>query len=125
MFDKIVEKSVKDSILEKFVQSFLKKNYSFFDNKTNIKKLMWCNFTKERNGIFPIENLPKLVFPENENLFFYLERTNELYKTNFFEICEYVKKLEPWDEIDAEIFDETMNWVVVITHEDFLITIGL
>lgn len=49
----------------------------------------------------------------------------ELYKTNFGEIGEYVNQLEPWEEIDAEIFDESMKWVIVITHEDISLIFGL
>lgn len=57
--------------------------------------------------------------------YFFSERVEELYKTNFGEIGEYVNQLEPWEEIDAEIFDESMKWVIVITHEDISLIFGL
>ncbi|MCL2151267.1 MAG: hypothetical protein FWH50_03490, partial [Coriobacteriia bacterium] len=66
-----------------------------------------------------------VLSPSDSLVYIYLDRTEELFLTQFSDICSYVDELEPWDEIDAVIFDETLDWVIAITHEDFSMTIGL
>ena len=58
-----------------------------------------------------------------ENELSYLKK-NDFSPSCFFEICEEISQLEPWDEIDALIFDETFTWTIAITHEEFLIRIS-
>lgn len=50
-------------------------------------------------------------------------RIEELYITCYEEICRFIGSLEPWEEIDAVIFDRTMEWTIAVTHEDFSIPI--
>lgn len=72
------------------------------------------------------EEASKLNIPNSDNLLFYLERQNKVYKTSFKNICKYVDELEPWEDIDAYIFDETYTWLFAITHEDLkCVIIGL
>lgn len=119
------EQSYKDFVISKYKGAFLKKDYCVFDKKTNVRNLMWCNFGKERDKVIATEELSKIILQDNGDLFFYLERTKELYITSYGEICKYISSLEPWEEIDAVIFDKTMEWTIAVTHEDFSILIGL
>ena len=48
-----------------------------------------------------------------------------IYHVTFGEIRRLVAKLEPWEEIDAEIFDDSFVWFVAITHEDIVLLYGL
>ena len=48
-----------------------------------------------------------------------------MYTAKFKEIVDYINRLEPWEEIDAEIFDDLLRWYICVTHEDFCITYGL
>ena len=54
----------------------------------------------------------------SKKVFYYDERTDSLFESYFNEICKNVSQLEPWEEIDALIFDDTF------THEEFLIRIS-
>lgn len=119
------EQSDKDVVISKYIAAFLKKDYCFFDKKTKVRNLMWCNFAKERDKIIETDELPQIGLRDKKDMFFYLERTEELYIASFEEICKYIGSLEPWEEIDAAIFDKTMEWTIAVTHEDFSILIGL
>lgn len=119
------EQSYKNFLISKYREIFLKEDYCSFDNKTKARNLMWCNFAKERNKVIATDELSKIVLRDKNDLFFYLERTEELYIAGYGEICSYISSLEPWEEIDAVIFDQTMDWTIAVTHEDFSILIGL
>lgn len=119
------EQSYKDFLISKYREIFLKEDYCSFDKNTKARNLMWCNFAKERNKVIATDELPKIVLHDKNDLFFYLERTEELYLASYGEICSYISSLEPWEEIDAVIFDQTMDWTIAVTHEDFSILIGL
>lgn len=119
------EESYKDVVISKYIEAFLKKDYCFFDNKTRGRNLMWCNFAKERDRIIATEELEKIEPQDKKDLFFYLERTEELYIADYEEICKFVSSLEPWEEIDAVIFDKTLEWTIAVTHEDISILVGV
>ena len=36
-----------------------------------------------------------------------------------------VEQLEPWEDIDAYLFDGAMDWVVAVTHEDAILCLGV
>ena len=36
----------------------------------------------------------------------------------------FVENIEPWDQIDACIFDKDMNWVIAVTYEDAILCLG-
>ena len=103
------EESYKDVVISKYIEAFLKKGYCFIDNKTRGRNLMWCNYARERDKIIATEELEKIELQDKKDLFFYLERTEELYIADYEEICKYVSSLEPWEEIDAVIFDKTLE----------------
>lgn len=85
-----------------------------YDIKTN---RLW-NCLRSKPICLEFEEARKLDIPNSNDLVFYLERQNEVYNTTFEEICKYVNELEPWEDIDAYIFDETFQWIFAITHED-------
>lgn len=47
-----------------------------------------------------------------------------LYSASFGAVVDYVEQLELWEDIDAYLFDRTMDWVVAITHEDVTLVLG-
>lgn len=114
----------KKRVLDQLMENFVKKDFCFFDESKR-RNLLWCHFINRNDKVFPTEELVNIKLPKDHDVFFYSERVEELYKTNFGEICEYVIQLEPWEEIDAEIFDDSMKWVIAITHEDISLIFGL
>ena len=102
----------RDILIKKFAREY--------DIKTN---RLW-NCLREESSCFEFEDARKLNIPDSVLL--YLERHNEVYRTTFKNVCRYVDELEPWEYIDAYVFDETFTWIFIITHEDLkCLIIGL
>ena len=88
--------------------------------------LMWNSFLpKYELRCLPTEKITQLGIPRDKKLFFYSERIHTLYAASFGAVADYVEQLELWEDIDAYLFDGTMDWVVVITHEDAILCLGL
>ena len=113
----IEDVNLKNNILNKFVDRFVLCNYTFVNPATGGLKLLWCNF-KDECKIYSTDKLFKFNIKISNNIYFYSERTQEMYFTDFNDVCSFVNNLEPWDVIDAEIFDDSLEWVIAITHED-------
>ena len=114
----------KKRVLDQLIENYVKKDFCFFDGSKR-RNLLWCHFLKRYDAAFPTEELANIKLPKDHDVFFYSERVEELYKTSFGEIYDYVIQLEPWEEIDAEIFDTSFEWFISVTHEDFLLLYGL
>jgi hypothetical protein len=111
-------------VISRFKSIYVKSDYSCL-NENGSKNLMWANYKPHEMRVIPIEEFKNINLPQNAYVFYYDERDEKLIHTTFFEICNLIDSLEPWDEIDAEIFDETMKWVITVTHEDFCFVHGL
>lgn len=107
-----IEGDKKELIISSFQQTFLMNPFN---------GLMWNNF-KYNATCLAFEDIGLLGIP-TQNLLFYLERQKRLYETDLQVIIELISGLEPWEEIDAEIFDVSMSWVVAVTHEDKLLSV--
>ena len=84
--------------------------------------LMWNSFLAQyKPRCLPVEKITELGIPDDKQVYFYQEPENLLYRTTFSAVVDYVQQLEPWESVDAYVFDGTMDWVVVITHEDSLV----
>lgn len=55
---------------------------------------------------------------------FYSERDREMYELTLSEILGFIESFEPWEEIDAEIFDVSYEWFIAVTHEDISFVYG-
>lgn len=90
----------------------------------NTNRLWNCIRNEYVSRCLEFKDARKLDIPQN--VLFYLERQNEVYRTTFPEICNYVDGLKPWEEIDAYIFDDTYTWLLAITHEELkCVIVGL
>ena len=117
-----LEKRITDKLLEDFKKKFIAADYD--PHNQEISRLLWCNLSCETRMI-PTENFQSISLDKNKKVYFYDERRNEMYGVLFSEICEYIDNSEPWEEIDAEIFDDSYEWFIAITHEDFSLLYGL
>ena len=86
--------------------------------------LLWCNLTEKplRRSYDEIKGIDIEIY---SNIYFYLERGNEMYKTDIKSIFKYIDDLEPWVDIDAYIFDDTYKWLMIFTHDDEWLTLGI
>ena len=88
--------------------------------------LMWNSYLSQyKPSCIPTKEITQLRIPRDKTLFFYSERVNRLYAASFGAVVDYVEQLEPWEDIDAYLFDETMDWVVAVTHEDAILCLGV
>lgn len=120
----ITDTDSKQIILNRLINKFVKNDYTFRNPKTGGIRLIWCNFSKEYK-IYPTDKLFQTQLKFDAPVYFYNERTQEMFFTDFEDIYNFVNNLEPWDEIDAEIFDESLEWVIAVTHEDVSFVSGL
>lgn len=103
-------------------QTVLSKIKNRYVDAEKLKKyaLMWNSF-RQKPRCLPFEKIWQLGIPANKQVFFYDERQNILLSTTLENIIDYVEEFQPWEGIDAYIFDESMEWIIAITHEDNLI----
>lgn len=113
-FAKKVPQTVAHSVLKDFVEHFV--------NKEKLRKysLMWNSFVQKPKCI-PMEEIRDIPIPPEDRVFFYDERDKTLYATKMKEVVTYILKLEPWDQVDACVFNREMKWVLAVTHEDALL----
>lgn len=114
-FIEISDDTLKTKVLKKMREKFV---------KTEITGLMWNAFI-EKPKCFHFDKIDTLKIPMDKEIFFYLERQGILYKTTIENIINMIAELEPWEEVDAYAFDQDMQWIVAITHENVLLTIGI
>jgi len=110
-----------------FVQLNCKKNlleYNFTNDTKNKAGLIWCRFKTKPEKLF-LNQVKQLNVLNNKNLYFYLEREEEMYKTTLDEILKFIENLEPWVDIDAYIFDDSYKWVISYTHDDCWLSLGI
>ena len=112
----------KNKLIEEFKRSFVFSDYDPSNQK--ISRLLWCNLAC-RGETIPTEEFEKISVDRNAEVYFYSERDNKLYSTVFSETVDFIKNLEPWEDIDAEIFDKSFAWFIAVTHEDFCILYGV
>lgn len=65
----------------------------------------------------PIVNSGRIVFALFEN-------TDELRRSTFDELCNYLDSKEPWEDYDILVFDESFDWFVGFTHNDTIRVAG-
>lgn len=98
---------------------------SYFTNSTKDNRgLIWCHFNVSFKK-YTFDEAKNIVVPNDDNLYFYSERDDEMFKTTMSSIYRYIENLDPWIDVDAYIFDDTYKWIIAITHDDIWLTIGL
>ncbi|MFR6274857.1 MAG: hypothetical protein ACLUL2_15500 [Blautia sp.] len=111
-------------LLDENLLCLKKKLIEAFAQEYDIKSNRLWNCLKVKRVCLEFEEARKLNIPDS--VMFYLERQNEVYSTTFDDICRYIDELEPWEYIDAYVFDNTFDWLLAITHEDLkCLAIGL
>ena len=105
------------AILVRFMGRYVDKE------KFNRYVLMWNSFIR-KPICQPLKAVQDIALPSDKEVFFYDEREKMLYGTTIKDVVCFVENLEPWDQVDACVFDGDMNWVVAVTHEDAILCLG-
>lgn len=120
MFEYTYGKKLSDEKLLNYRNMLIKTFAQEYDIQTN---RLW-NCLRVKRSCLEFSYARKLEIPQSA--IFYLERQNEVYCTTFNDICKYIDELEPWEDIDAYVFDDTFSWLLAITHEDLkCLVVGL
>lgn len=62
------------------------------------------------------------IFRSKKSLYVLFESPYELYIASGEEIFQFYHALEPWEDYDFCVYDETLNWCIGVTHnEDVLV----
>lgn len=113
----IVERQESQQVLERFKQFFIDDNYP--------ERILMINHLNKIEKKLPIEELRDVDVPRTDNIYIYHERLQILYLTNFEQICIYINQLEPWEDVDCLVFDESFTWFIGITHNESLLLSGI
>ena len=109
-----VSQTYANGILKDFVERYVD------EEKLRKYGLMWNSFARKPKCI-PMEEIRDIPILPEDRIFFYDERDKSLYATKMEEVVTYILKLEPWDQVDACVFNREMKWVLAVTHEDALL----
>ena len=120
--DKRIDRKAAEQILTKFKSKFVISDYDPENQRRS--RLLHCNLSCETRWI-ATEDFEYIAFDRKKKVYFYSERHREMYQVTFSEVCRLVAGLEPWEEIDAEVFDDSYEWFLSITHEDVTLAYGL
>lgn len=107
------------SILTRFIKRYV--------DREKLKKyyLLWNSLAEGLTvKCLPIEEIKNFPFPSDKTVLLYDERQKIFYGTTIKDVIDYVQSFDPWDEVDACVFDKSMDWVVAITHEDKILCWG-
>lgn len=95
------------AILVRFMERYVDKE------KFKRYVLMWNSFICKPICL-PLKAVQDIALPSDKEVFFYDEREKMLYGTTIKDVVCFVENLEPWDQVDACVFDGDMNWVVAV-----------
>ncbi len=117
-----MDKEAAGELLGRFKDRFITADY----DPKNQKRcwLLWANLACEAKWI-STEDFESIPFSRENMVYFYSERDCQMFRVPFAEVCELVAGMEPWEEVDAEIFDDSCEWMIAITHEDETLVYGL
>lgn len=101
---------------EKKAEGYRSKLIKTFAQEYNIELNRMWNCLTVKSICVEFEKARLLGIPVD--VMVYLERQNEVYRTTFEEVCKYIDELEPWEYVDAYIFDDSFSWLLAITHEE-------
>ena len=117
-----IDKETACELLEKFKGKFITADY----NPKNQKKcwLLWANLVCKAK-LISTEDFESIPLAREKKVYFYSDRDRQMFRVPFAEVCELVAGMEPWEEVDAEIFDDSYKWMIAITHEEETLVYGV
>lgn len=118
----LIDGKESDLLMDNFKRRFVVAEYDLKEQKGC--RLLWANLNC-KGELLCVDEFARIPIEAGAEVYFYNEREKKTYRASFAEIVDYIGRLEPWEEIDAEIFDDSFRWFICVTHEDFCITYGL
>ena len=125
MFKNIVSMEMANELITKYKDKYIRSNYEPWSSGKNCKNLPWCYYKEPGIKIFDIDDLAQINIPFEKVVYCHDEEDEIMYQTTYGEILKMINNLEPWEGVDIEIFDESLDWTIAITHEEEVITYGV
>jgi len=122
----IDDEVLKNKIMSRFKSIYINEGVELVD-KDGIRNLLWCNIKQEYERsmiIIKTIDIPRLEFPSELPIYIYSDREEILYQDTFSGLCSYLLSLERWEYTDAEVFDDSLEWFIGISHDDRSILVG-
>jgi hypothetical protein len=123
---KVIDLELKKKVMDRFIGKFIQDGFSFWDEKDG-RKLLWCCFRENYNCdkvIIKTIDIPKIEIPTDLPIYVYFDRSEDLFLSTFSDYCKSLLNLEEWEYTDTEIFNESFEWVIAVTHDDLSILFG-
>lgn len=124
MFEKVIDAKESKEILKQYTAKFINSKYTVWNDKYNCPNLPWCYF-KGETKMLDIDNISAVNIHSDEIVYCHDERQKILYQTTYEKIYNFIVCLEPWQEVDIELFNETLDWTMAVTHEGEIILSGV
>lgn len=112
-----IDENLKREIMERFLEKYVDEDYP--------ERILLCNHLRIKDRTIPICDLRTLSGCFHDELFLYHERMKKLFRTSFENVCNYVEQLEPWEDVDLLVFDDSALWYFCVTHNDTIVVYGL
>lgn len=103
-----------EEILLKIKNNFLDED---FIDEDYPNKVLMINHLKNKKIIYN-KVLQDIKISKRRKVYFYHERKKELYLVEYKYVCKYIEQLEPWEEVDCLIFNNTFKWIIGYNHEE-------
>jgi len=88
------------------------------------RKLIWNSLTVDTK-VIKTNELNKIHMNICEQLLLYDERKKEIFTIKYCDLLVHIDELEPWEEVDYLVFNNTLDWFIAITHEDKSLLYGV
>jgi hypothetical protein len=112
----LLNENSKFPIIEKFKAIFVDEDFP--------ERILLSNHLKHKDKVLPLKTLRTLEVPNPDNVYLYHERLGEMYETDLDSVYSYLEQLEPWEDVDLILFDNSFTWYICVTHNDSVILYG-
>jgi len=122
----VTDQEFQSAVLKRFMDKYVKEGTGFRDEQGN-RTLLGCSLKDNYYDdcvLIKTEDIPKLGLQNNLPIYVYFDGSEELFVTTYRGFCQYIKSLEEWEYNDTEVFDDTLEWLIYVTHDDTSMLVG-
>jgi len=114
-------------LVARYMEAFIKPAYERYDEEGR-RNMPWCWYKVEHDVVdwtFDANDISSIDVPLDKKVYCHDERGGAVYEATYGDIYDLIIALEPWEEVDIEVFDDGFEWTVAFTHECQAITHGV
>lgn len=115
-FENIIEPNIAHEIMSQYCVKYFKSEYKQLYTNINNNILPWIYYSVDIT-ILDLDAISTVGIDPDTCVYSHDERQKKLFSTTCRRAYDLITSLEPWKEVDLELFDGSMGWTVAITHE--------